>query len=70
MLFARLRQRPPNTGKSRLPTQNSEEPEKKLTIRTEHDSIHPVKVDANQLQRVFENLLIEVSRFLAMIFWL
>jgi PAS domain S-box-containing protein len=36
---------------------------KNLTIRTEHDSIPPAKVDGSQLQRVFENLLNNAIKF-------
>ncbi len=37
--------------------------EKKLTIRSEHDSIPSVKIDSKQLQRVFENLLDNSIKF-------
>lgn len=37
---------------------------KKLTIRTKHDAIQKVKVDGNQMQRVFENLLTNAIKFI------
>jgi PAS domain S-box-containing protein len=36
---------------------------KRLTIRMEHESITPVKIDSSQLQRVFENLLNNAIKF-------
>jgi signal transduction histidine kinase len=37
--------------------------EKNLTIRTEHEAMRPVRVDGDQLQRVFENLLSNAIKF-------